>query len=384
VVTLAVKRSELLAVGQQKDGIWRRSEDSYYVRMMVDGKRQYICAGSNYRAAVLLAQEAKQKRTQEKMTGRNTLVGDLFKKKSDLTLNQLIDRYLEVKRPGLKPATITFYDNLTPYLAELSEAVVEDLSLPAISSFITSLQKRKLSAKTINHTLTLVKSVCNLAVKEQWIEKNPFTKVSNLRVQAHEPKPFSKDELTKIFAKLDDHLLPYFLLQASTGIRTGELMAVRFSDFDWSHNQLRISRSRWKKKEDSTKTAGSVRTIFLTEEVKQLLKDLQKKRKAPNDTPLVVNRNGEPYQVYLHKYWKKALKDAKVPYRNCYTLRSSFASIALQQGVDLGYISKTLGHTSIKITADKYLRYIKDADKDNKDKVNQMMTDMSLTTKIKK
>jgi hypothetical protein len=75
---MAVKKADVLAVGQQKDGIWLRSENVYMVRMLVNGKRQYINAGSDFRAAMLLAQEARQKRSQEKMTGRNSLVSDLF------------------------------------------------------------------------------------------------------------------------------------------------------------------------------------------------------------------------------------------------------------------------------------------------------------------
>jgi integrase len=380
---VAVKKTHVLAVGKQKDGIWRRSENVYMVRMLVDGKRQYINAGPDFRAAVLLAQEAKQRRFREKMTGNNSLVRDLFKRNSTLTLGEIIATYIEVRSPVLKPLTIRFYRGLIKHFQPLNQMMVADLSITRISKYIAELQKRNLSAKTINHVLTLARCACNFALKEQLIESNPLKNVDNLRVARHEPNPFSKDELAKIFANLDDHLLPYFILQASTGLRTGELFALRWRDIDFQNNQICVSKSRWRKIEDSTKTAGSERIVFIPEDIKVLLSDLQKRREAANDAPLVVNKSGEPYQVYLHKYWKKALKDAKVPYRPNYVLRSTYASLSLQHGADLGYISKSLGHGSIKVTADKYLRYIKDADKENKAKVTQMMADIPFTPKPK-
>jgi integrase len=50
--------------------------------------------------------------------------------------------------------------------------------------------------------------------------------------------------------------------------------------------------------------------------------------------------------------------------------------LALQDGIDLAYVSKALGHTSIKITADKYSRHLKDANKRNEDKLAQMLTSL--------
>ena len=81
--------------------------------------------------------------------------------------------------------------------------------------------------------------------------------MDQVNVNKHEPNPFSKAELSRIFAHLDEHRRPYFILQATTGMRTGELMALRWKDIDFKNQQIRISRSRWGKIEESTKTTGS-------------------------------------------------------------------------------------------------------------------------------
>ncbi len=368
------KAKEPLEIGEQRGNILRRYKDTYLVRMAVNGKRQYINAHNDYEAAKLLAQEAKKKQAQEKLTGHNTLVGDLLKRKSNCSIGELVDRYIDTRRPLLKPLSIRFYENTADYLRTIYSSAADDLTITEISEFIGQLQAQKLSAKTVNHVLALARAACNFGIKEKLIERNTFNEVQNLRVTKHEPNPFSKAELTRIFAKLDQHLLPYFILQATTGMRTGELMALRWKDIDFKNKQIRISRSRWGKIEDSTKTSGSDRSIFIPDTVKDMLKSLKSKRRAGDSNPVVINKDGEPYQVYLHRYWKKALKDARVAYRPNYVLRSTFASLALQEGADIGYVIKTLGHASIRITTEKYMRYIKEADSRNRAKIDQMLT----------
>ncbi len=368
------KTKDGLAINKQHGGIWRRSADTYYVRMMINGKRENIYAGADYQAALLLAQDAKKRRQQEKLTGRSALVGELFKKKSNLTLGELIDRYIEIKQLRLKKSTISFYNDIKRHLQPLYEQAVDKLSFSEISLLIKELQNKKLSAKTINHTLTLARSVCTFGGKENLIENNPFNAIENLRVPKHEPNPFTKDELRRIFANLDERLLPYFILQVSTGIRSGELAALTWNDIDWQHNQIHINKSRYKGLETSTKTKESDRRVSLPPNVGKLLKELQQKRRASGAAHIVINKHGKPYVIYLHKYWKQALKAAKVPYRQPYVLRSTFGSMMTQVGADLAYTSKTMGHTSIKITADKYLRYLKDADRQNKAKQRAMVS----------
>ncbi len=377
------KSKDALAIGEQRHGVWRRNENTYLVRVMVNGRRQYVNAGGDYQSAKLLAHEAKNKKAQERLTGHNTLIKDLLKRKSNLSIGELIARYIETRTAIIKPLSVRFYKNTAVYLKPIYGRPTDELTITEISKFIVQLQAQKLSAKTINHALSLARAACNFGIKEKLVERNTFNEVPNLRVSKHEPNPFNKAELSRIFANLDEYLLPYFILQATTGMRTGELMALRWRDIDFKNNQIRITRSRWRKIEDTTKTAGSERVIFISETTKKMLKDLKRNRRASDSTPIIINKDGEPYQVYLHRYWKKALKTAKVTYRPNYVLRSTFASMALQEGADIAYVSKTLGHASIRITTEKYMRYIKDADQRNRAKIDQMMIDLPSMSQLK-
>lgn len=366
-------KKDELRIGKQRGGILRRSQNCYVVRMTIDGKCQSINAGRNYQAALLLAQEAIKRKTQERLTGRNDLLKELFKTKSTIKLGELINRYLEVKTPILKPLTIRFYKGIFHHFNLIEDKRVDSLTMGEMASFVRHLQERQLSPKTINHVLVLGKSAANFGINNGLIERNVFKELGRVREIKHEPQPFSETELKEIFAVLDPHLLPYFLLQASTGIRTGELLALKWEDFSWHNHWVRINKSRWRKIEEAPKTADSNRHIYIPAAIASILKQLQMERRAKDEDYVVVNKAGRPYQIYLHRYWQRALKAAKVPYRPNYVLRSTFASLALAGGADLAFISKCLGHTSIKMTADKYLRYLNDADKTNKEKLAAMV-----------
>jgi integrase len=370
-------KKDELKIGEQRGGILRRSENCYVVRMTIDGKCLTINAGSNYQAALLLAQEAIKRKTQERLTGRNDLLKELFKTKSTIKLGELIDRYIEVKTPILKPLTIRFYKGIIHHFDLIADKRVDSLTMADMAKFVKHLQAKQLSPKTINHVLVLGRSAANFGIGNELIERNVFKELGKVREIKHEPKPFSKAELREIFAALDPHLLPYFLLQASTGIRTGELLALKWENFSWHNNFVHINKSRWGRIEDTPKTADSDRQIYIPVSVSSLLKQLQIDREARDDDYVVVNKSGKPYQIYLHRYWQRALKKAKIPYRPNYVLRSTFASLALADGADLAFISKCLGHTSIKMTADKYLRYLNDADKANKEKLAATFHDLS-------
>lgn len=367
-------KKEELKIGEQRGGILRRSANCYVVQMTVDGKRQSINVGGDYQAALMLAQEARKRKTQERLTGRNDLLKELFKTKSTLKLRQLLDLYIEVKAPILKPLTLRFYKGIMHHFALIEDKAVDSLKISDMTKFIEHLQSKHLSAKTINHVLVLGRSAANFGIKQELVDTNIFKEISKVREIKHEPKPFSKAELKEIFAALDPHLLPCFLLQASTGIRTGELLALKWEDFSWDNNFVCISKSRWRSIEEPPKTSGSNRQVFIPADVAVILKQLQSNRQAKDSDYVVVNKAGKPYQIYLHKYWQRALKAANVPYRPNYVLRSTFASLALADGADLAFISKCLGHTSIKMTADKYLRYLNDADKANKETLATMVS----------
>lgn len=168
------------------------------------------------------------------------------------------------------------------------------------------------------------------------------------------------------------------ILAIGSGLRRGELLALRWSDVDLEAATLRVSRAlecvatvdpgnpeqrRPELRFKEPKTAGSRRSIplprFAIERIRQHRWEQKTRFDAlgiwrTNDS-LVFDRAGEPWNpnTFGTEFAKRARK-MKLPPVRLHDLRHSYASLMLESGVDLKTVSQALGHSTIRITADTY------------------------------
>ncbi|HZY97928.1 MAG TPA: site-specific integrase [Candidatus Cybelea sp.] len=168
------------------------------------------------------------------------------------------------------------------------------------------------------------------------------------------------------------------VLAIGSGLRRGELLALRWADVDLEAATLRVNRAlecvaivdpddpenrtpelRFKE----PKTSGSRRSIplprFAVERLRQHRREQKDRFDAlgtwrTNDS-LVFDRGGEPWNpnTFGTEFAKRARK-MKLPPVRLHDLRHSYASLMLESGVDLKTVSQALGHSTIRITADTY------------------------------
>ena len=157
-------------------------------------------------------------------------------------------------------------------------------------------------------------------------------------------------------------LLPMFFLELTTGMRKSELVALQWSDVNWKERTISVSKQAYKLDGKMTvmppKTSNSVRKIALSEETLAILK---KQRKADEGrqpgSPYIFPSpvTGEMYHpdsvVNLHK---KILKEAGLEHIRFHDLRHTFATLALQNGVDVKTVSAMLGHSNAGFTLATY------------------------------
>lgn len=164
-----------------------------------------------------------------------------------------------------------------------------------------------------------------------------------------------------------DRLEALWQVAITTGVRPGELRALRWPDLDLERSVLRVERALTV--DGSTfiepKTKSSVRAITLTASAVRTLRE-HKRRQAKEklragseyrDAALVFcTDRGLPldHNNLVHHYFERLLKRAKLPHIHLYSLRHTAATLALQAGVSLKVVSHMLGHTSISTTADVY------------------------------
>ena len=217
-----------------------------------------------------------------------------------------------------------------------------------------------LSSTTVRSVYLMLHSAFERAVKERLIPRNPTDDCIAPKVQKVEMKTLLPEHLKSYLDAANARgVLPMFYLELTTGIRRGELVALLWTDLDLESQTLSISKSAGRingeVKVTQPKTANSVRTIFLPKETVDLL--IQEHAKHPTNpimfpSPVTGKLYGPDCIGRLHKnLLRKAGITENIPFHG---LRHTFATLAIQQGVDAKTVSTILGHYSAGFTLDTY------------------------------
>lgn len=182
--------------------------------------------------------------------------------------------------------------------------------------------------------------------------KNRVRKVQYLNV----------DEIQRLLDATKSKLIPnftsrYMIIAAIyTGMRLSEIQALTWNDIDFIHQTISINKS-WDatiRKFKDTKNESSVRVIKVNSELLDILKQLQGKRKS---TLVFLDQYGTiPTSNAVNRTLKSILSSLGVYKKNFHfhSLRHSHVALLLADGIDIYAISKRLGHSNIKTTANTY------------------------------
>ena len=149
-----------------------------------------------------------------------------------------------------------------------------------------------------------------------------------------------------------------FFLELTTGLRKGELVPLLWSDVDEKNMTISISKQAYRAKGElkvqPPKTDNSIRKISLSAETIELLK--QEHDKHPGNPYLFPSpvSGGMYHPDSVVKLHQKILKDAGLEHIRFHDLRHTFATLALQNGIDVKTVSSMLGHSSAGFTLATY------------------------------
>jgi integrase len=219
---------------------------------------------------------------------------------------------------------------------------------------------------TIGNAMTPFVEMLGHAVGWQYLAGNPAAGVKRPRVVNQEMRILDGNQIRRLIdGHAEDgtpHVRPewrtFFLCAATTGVRLGELLALRWSDLDLSTRRLWIRRSITRKGTvQEPKTRGSVRAIAITQTLMAAL--LEHRMASPfksNDALIFCTSKGTPLDGVnlVRREFKPALRRGRLPEIRFHDLRHSFASLLIAQGEHPKLISEQLGHASVKITMDRY------------------------------
>ena len=160
----------------------------------------------------------------------------------------------------------------------------------------------------------------------------------------------------------------FIKLMASTGMRPGEIVALKWSDIDFVKKTIDVIKTRIRSKKNEkvkdgkTKTEASDRNVDMLNVAEQAL--LSQKLLTAESEYVFLNKSGNPFYTHdiIGVNFQKILKKSGVPARPLYNLRHTFASQMISKGADIVWVSKTLGHKNVSITLTVYTKFIKEED----------------------
>ena len=206
---------------------------------------------------------------------------------------------------------------------------------------------------------TLLNNCLEQAVAERLILVNPARGCKLPKMEKREIKVLLEEKIRPYLMEADKRgLLAPFYLELTTGLRRGELLALLWTDLDVENRTISITKQVTRTKGElvvsQPKTQNSVRILPVSQQAVALMVDEHKKHPGnPYMFPSPVT--GEMYYpdsiVNLHK---KILRDAGLPHIRFHDLRHTFATLALQNGVDVKTVSSMLGHYDAGFTLRTY------------------------------
>jgi integrase len=267
--------------------------------------------------------------------------------------------YAKLLREGRRPATVPDRESNDAANWQLVDASAQQKA------------SHGLSPRTVGHVHRLLHRALGHAVQWGLIATNPVEHVDPPKVEPTEIEILTEDQARGVLQKVRGHALyPLVLLGLATGMRRGELLALRWKDVDLDGAKLRVEQSLEQTKAGglrfkSPKTKHGRRAIALpasvVAELRSHWKAQQETRlraglgKAPDDALVFGNWNGSPRSPNATtKDWTRLVSTLGLPHVTLHALRHTHASQLIASGMDVLTISRRLGHGSPTITLSVY------------------------------
>ncbi len=289
-----------------------------------------------------------------------------IKKTKNITIAQAKESFFNQKI-GLKAESLRFmrlrFSTILKLLNIKESAKVSKITKESITNYHTNAFK-KYKKNTLMSLNALLKSFLEFCEQEGHTNKSHYYAITLKNAQeAKAIEPFSLEDVKSLIENAPSLRLKAFLVVAFfTGLRTGEQLALLWSDIDFKNKKIKINKSlNLSGKITSPKNKPSIREVDLLEPVEKILKEL--KASEPANKKMIFLSIPKRTQEF-QKAFKALLKALNLKDRKLYTTRHTFASLMLSQGEEAMWVSKTLGHKDLNTTYKTYSHYIPKQDKE--------------------
>jgi integrase len=326
--------------------VWKRYKRYYYTYFYIrlKGKRQRIIqkvtGGITNREHAQLFEDALKIRLMK---------GEVGLHEKDLPLGQLVSDYLQFSKNNKAPATYRRDElALRTFLRVSGVRNLSDLTSAAMESYKDRRQSgggkvKKVSKRTVNLEVTMVKAMLNWAVERRMIPKNPILYVKKIRGPESKTIEFlTREEMQALLQAATPTYHPIFYTYLKTGIRKAELIHLEWSDIDFTNKQIRVVN-----KEDHPTKTYKDRHVPIDDKLVAVLGAIPRGK----NRYVFVTKEGTIRENNLFRELQRTAKKAKIrKHVTVHMLRHTYASHLVMNGMDIRSVQELLGHSNIKTT----------------------------------
>lgn len=218
----------------------------------------------------------------------------------------------------------------------ISDITARDLETYIIKRLV--MDKRK--PATVNHEITCIKHMFNLAVEWKYIQENPFKSIKKLKEDNARICCLDDNEEQRLLRNCPSFLRPIIITVLYTGMRINEVLTLIWENVDLQNDIITISASNTKTKK--------TREIPILPEVHELLMQIEP---GKGNKPVFSTRDGKHYPyTTIYDAFKRARKKSELDHVTIHDLRHTFASRLARKNVNMSILQEILGHSTIQMT----------------------------------
>jgi integrase len=333
-----------------------RGRESYYGRWRIAGKQTQRRLGAvrapGTRAGLTVSQAEAELRRQMDETTSVRSVGDR------LAITEAAAEYIaDARRRGRKRSTLSNIESevrvhLAPFLGKKS---MQAVTRTDVRDLLAALEQKGLAAKSIRNVVATMGALYKFAMHpdRRWAAQNPTEGVAlPAAAGGHDVRYLTPAEIRTLLDHIPagiyrDSDRAMFAAAAWTGLRQGELRALRWEDVDLSARRVRVRRSVVLGEVDAPKSARAVRSVPLTVELAKALEELRGRSRFAADGALVFGhpQSGEVQpRANIGRRFASALEAAGLPPRRFHDLRHSYGTAMAAAGVPMRTLQELMGH----------------------------------------
>lgn len=254
---------------------------------------------------------------------------------------------------------------------------IDQVKSVAVEEWLDSIKRAKATRAKIRNIMS---AIFHHAMRYEWVDRNPIKLVRQSAKREKVPEILELSELQLLLSKLFVRERTLALLDAATGLRVSELLALRWSDVDFENLELNVTRSIWHQVVGNCKTEASAKPVPMDNYMAEdLLRWRRQSDYASDDDYVFASETMKGKQPYwpdnLMKRHIRPVAKANGINKNIgwHTFRHSFGTLLKANGEDVKTVQELLRHANSRITLDVYTQAMSSNKRAAQSKVVKMM-----------